>query len=109
MPSSALPVWVAQRLWLGTLLFAAGAGVLYLCRTIGLTGPGPAVAALAFMFTPYVIAVLGPDLGHLMPWSGLPWMMAFVVLALRRRAGGTRRSSPSSWRWSSGINASSIL
>ena len=27
------PDWVAQRLWLGTVLFAAGAGVLFLLRT----------------------------------------------------------------------------
>ena len=28
-----VPDWVAQRLWLGTLLFAAGAGVVFLLRT----------------------------------------------------------------------------
>ncbi len=27
-----IPVWIAQRLWLGSILFAAGAGVLYLAR-----------------------------------------------------------------------------
>src|SRR5207249_3767781 len=27
--------WIAQRLWMGTILFAAGAGILYLGRTIG--------------------------------------------------------------------------
>ena len=27
-----VPVWVAQRLWLGSILFAAGAGILYLSR-----------------------------------------------------------------------------
>ena len=27
-----VPVWVAQRLWLGSILFAAGLGVLYLSR-----------------------------------------------------------------------------
>ena len=79
-----LPVWVAQRLWMGTLLFAAGAGVLYLCRTIDLVGPGRCVAALAFMFTPYVLQYSGRISVILMPWSGLPWMIAFVMLALRR-------------------------
>ena len=29
------PDWVAQRLWVGTLLFAAGLGVRYLLRTLG--------------------------------------------------------------------------
>ena len=35
-----VPLWVAQRLWMSALLFAAGAGALYLCRTLGLGGPG---------------------------------------------------------------------
>src|SRR5580704_3645103 len=44
------PLWVAQRLWMGCLLFAAGAGTLYLCRALRLTGPGRYVAAIGFMF-----------------------------------------------------------
>jgi arabinofuranan 3-O-arabinosyltransferase len=104
-----VPLWVAQRLWMGCLLFAAGAGALYLCRTIGLRGPGRYVAALGFMFTPYVLQYAGRISVILLPWSGLPWMIAFVILALRK--GG--------WRYPalfalvvalvSGINASSIL
>ena len=104
-----VPLWVAQRLWMGALLFAAGAGALYLCRTVGLSGPGRYVTALAFMFTPYVLQYAGRISVILMPWAGLPWMVAFVILALRR--GG--------WRYPalfalvvalvSGINASSIL
>ncbi len=103
------PLWVAQRLWMATLLFAAGAGVIYLCRTLGLTGPGRYVATVGFMFTPYVLQYAGRISVILLPWAGLPWMIAFVVLALRR--GG--------WRYPalfalvvalvSGINASSIL
>jgi arabinofuranan 3-O-arabinosyltransferase len=104
-----VPLWIAQRLWLGALLFAAGAGMLYLCRTIGLGGPGRYVATLGFMFTPYVLQYAGRISVILMPWSGLPWMIAFVILALRR--GG--------WKYPalfalvvalvSGINASSVL
>ncbi len=102
-------LWVAQRLWMGCLLFAAGAGVLYLCRVIGLTGPGRYVAAIGFMFTPYVLQYAGRISVILLPWSALPWLVAFVVLALRR--GG--------WRYpalfalvvalTSSINASSFL
>ena len=102
-------LWVAQRLWMGVMLFAAGAGTLYLCRTVGLTGPGRYVASIGFMFTPYVLQYAGRISAILMPWAGLPWMVAFVILALRR--GG--------WRYPalfalvvalvSGINASSIL
>jgi len=104
-----VPLWVAQRLWMGCLLYAAGAGALYLCRVLGLSGPGRYVASLAFMFTPYVLQYSGRISVILMPWAGLPWMLAFVILALRR--GG--------WRYPalfalvvalvSGINASSIL
>jgi len=104
-----VPLWVAQRLWMGCLLYAAGAGALYLCRVLGLSGAGRYVAALAYMFTPYVLQYSGRISVILMPWAGLPWMLAFVVLALRK--GG--------WRYPalfalvvalvSGINASSIL
>jgi arabinofuranan 3-O-arabinosyltransferase len=104
-----VPLWIAQRVWLGCLLLAAGAGALYLCRTVGLSGPGRYVTALGFMFTPYVLQYSGRISVILMPWAGLPWMVAFVILALRR--GG--------WRYPalfalvvalvSGINASSIL
>jgi hypothetical protein len=104
-----VPLWVAQRSWMGCLLYAAGAGALYLCRVLGLSGPGRYVTSLAFMFTPYVLQYSGRISVILMPWAGLPWMLAFVVLALRR--GG--------WRYPalfalvvalvSGINASSIL
>ncbi|HEY1987997.1 MAG TPA: alpha-(1-_3)-arabinofuranosyltransferase family protein [Acidimicrobiales bacterium] len=102
-------LWVAQRLWMGVLLLAAGAGTLYLCRVIGLTGPGRYVASIGFMFTPYVLQYAGRISAILMPWAGLPWLVAFVILALRR--GG--------WRYParfalvvalvSGINASSII
>ena len=50
-----IPDWVAQRFWLGSLLFAAALGVLYLLRTFGLRGPGVVVAALAYMLTPYTL------------------------------------------------------
>ncbi len=104
-----VPLWVAQRGWMAALLFAAGSGVLYLCRAVGLTGPGRYVATLGFMFTPYILQYSGRISVILMPWAGLPWMVALVILALRR--GG--------WRYPalfalvvalvSGINASSVL
>ncbi|MGH9092144.1 MAG: alpha-(1-_3)-arabinofuranosyltransferase domain-containing protein, partial [Acidimicrobiales bacterium] len=104
-----VPIWVAQRLWLGGMLFAAGAGVLFLCRVLGTRGPGRLVAALAFMLSPYFLQYAGRISVILLPWAGLPWMIAFTVLALRR--GG--------WRWPaafalvvavvSGINATAIL
>src|SRR5690242_14579929 len=35
-----IPVWVGQRVWMGTLLFSAGLGVAYCARRLGLEGPG---------------------------------------------------------------------
>ncbi len=109
-----VPVWVAQRLWMGSLLFAAGMGMLFLVRTLAATGSGPAsragrgdgswrsavtvgtswgtpavtVAALAFMLSPYVLQYEARISALLMPWAALPWLVAFVVRALR--VGGWR-------------------
>ena len=80
-----LHTWIAQRLWLGGILFGAGAGVLYLCRALGVQGPGRVVAALTFMWSPYVLQYSGRISVILMPWAALPWLIAFTVLALRER------------------------
>ena len=104
-----VPVWVAQRLWVGTILFAAGAGVLFLCRTLALRGLGPLVAAFAYMFSPYFLQYVGRISVLLLPWAGLPWMVALAALAVRR--GGWRDSA----RFAvvvalvSSINATSLL
>ncbi|HXW33430.1 MAG TPA: alpha-(1-_3)-arabinofuranosyltransferase family protein, partial [Acidimicrobiales bacterium] len=104
-----VPVWVAQRLWLGSILFAAGSGVLYLSRVLGLTRPGRSVAALAFMLSPYFLQYAGRISVILLPWAGLPWMVALTALALRR--GGWRHPALLALVVASvsGINASSVL
>ncbi|MCU1457358.1 MAG: type protein [Actinomycetia bacterium] len=104
-----VPVWVAQRLWLGTILFAAGLGVLYLMRTLGVKGPGVPVAALAFMLSPYSLDYAARISAILLPWAALPWMIALVVRALRERG----------WRYPAwfaitvtivgGVNATSLI
>jgi arabinofuranan 3-O-arabinosyltransferase len=79
-----LPPWVAERLWLGTLICLAGLGTRYLLRALGVRGAGVPVAMLAYGFSPYVVQ-FSPQLSVLLgPWAALPWMTAFVVLALRR-------------------------
>src|SRR5687768_11609332 len=64
-----VPDWVAQRLWMGTLLFAAGAGVLYLGRTIG---PRSRLAwtSAAFIYatSPYVLDYVSRISVLLLPW-----------------------------------------
>ena len=79
------PAWVSQRLWLGSLLFAAALGMLYLLRTFGLCGPGIVVAALAYMCTPYMLDYAARISVLLMPWAALPWMIAVIRKALREK------------------------
>ncbi|MEP6624829.1 MAG: alpha-(1-_3)-arabinofuranosyltransferase family protein, partial [Acidimicrobiia bacterium] len=86
-----VPDWVAQRLWLATILFAAGTGILYLFRTLGLRGAGAPVGALVFMLSPYWLEYAARLSVLLLPWAGLPWMLAFLIRGLRR--GGWRHAA----------------
>ncbi len=84
-----IPDWVAQRLWLGSIVFAAGAGVLFLLRTLRWQSRWTALAAaFVYMLTPYQLAYTGRISAILLPWAGLPWMIALTARALRR--GGWR-------------------
>ena len=104
-----IPMWVGQRIWMGSLLFFAGLGVAYCARRLGLEGPGRAVAALAYMLTPYTIDYLDRISAILMPWAALGWMVGLTAAAAR-----TGR-----WRYPAifavivafvgGVNATSIL
>src|SRR5580700_3067033 len=104
-----VPVWVAQRLWLGSILFAAGAGILYLCRILGLRGPGPVAGALLYMLSPYFLQYAGRISVILLPWAGLPFMLGLTIVALRR--GGWREPALFAIVVAlvSGINATSII
>jgi hypothetical protein len=88
-----VPTWVAQRLWTGSLMFLAGAGVLFLLRTLSIDmttwrGLGAEVAALAYMLSPYVMQYEARESVLLLPWVGLPWMVGATARALR--GGGWR-------------------
>jgi arabinofuranan 3-O-arabinosyltransferase len=98
-----VPDWVAQRLWLGSILFAAGAGVLVLLRALDWSALraqrdattrswwdlGMLVAALGYALSPYVLDYAARISVILLPWAALPWLVAFTVLSLRRDG----------WRW----------
>jgi arabinofuranan 3-O-arabinosyltransferase len=106
-----MPDWTAERLWLGTLLFAAGAGVVYLMRhTFGRrVGPAVVVASFAYLLSPYVLDYAARISVILMPWAALPWLIALAARSLR---GPT-------WRWPAlfaltiatvgGVNATALL
>jgi len=104
-----IPMWIGQRIWMGSLLFAAGTGLWWCARHLGLTGAARLVAAVAYTATPFIIDYIARISAILMPWAALGWMLGLVILAVRR--GG--------WRYPAlfglvvavvgGVNATSIL
>ena len=79
----AIPTWVAERLWVAAILFAAGAGVLFLGRTLRLDRHGLVVASAAFMLSPYFLQYVGRISVILLPWAALPWLLGLTERALR--------------------------
>jgi hypothetical protein len=88
-----IPLWFAQRIWTGSILFAAGAGVLYLARSIRWAPPssrsgvvvGPIVAAFVFAMSPYVIEYVTRTSVLLLPWAALPWLVGLTARALETK------------------------
>ncbi|MCB1040411.1 MAG: DUF3367 domain-containing protein, partial [Acidimicrobiales bacterium] len=83
-----VPDWIAQRLWLGTILFAAGLGVRFMLKALGQEGPHVTAATFVYALTPYVLSLAARLSVILLPYAGLPWMIGLAVLSLRR--GGWR-------------------
>ncbi len=82
-----MPDWIAQRLWVGTLMFAAGAGVAYLLRTLGIRSvPSVLAAALLYELSPYVLHYAARISVILLPWAALPFLVALVQRSLETRS-----------------------
>ncbi|MFN8037859.1 MAG: alpha-(1-_3)-arabinofuranosyltransferase family protein [Acidimicrobiales bacterium] len=84
-----VPDWVAQRLWLGTLMVLAAWGVRYLLRTLDFGGTADRsgailVASLAYMLSPYLLDYSARISVILLPWVALPWLIALGANALRK-------------------------
>jgi arabinofuranan 3-O-arabinosyltransferase len=82
--TAGLPDWVVHRLWLGTLFVAAGTGVLWLARRLGLGLTAALAAALVYQLTPYVLPYASRTSAMLLPWAGLGWIVGLTVLAATR-------------------------
>lgn len=80
-----MPDWVAQRLWLGTILFAAGVGVRFMLKAMGQEGPHVTAATFLYALTPYILTLAARISVILLPFAGLPWLIGLTVIALRRR------------------------
>jgi arabinofuranan 3-O-arabinosyltransferase len=79
------PDWLAQRLWWGSIIFAAGSGTVYLLRKLGWTGPGVAVAAFVYALSPYLLTLVARLSAILLPFAALPWLVAFTLLTVRTK------------------------
>jgi arabinofuranan 3-O-arabinosyltransferase len=88
-----LPDWIAQRLWLGLLFFAAGTGVLRLAKRFGLSATPALAAAVLYQLSPYVVTYANRTSVLLAPWAGLGWLLLFTMRAAVER----------SWRWPAAI------
>jgi arabinofuranan 3-O-arabinosyltransferase len=80
-----VPDWMAQRLWWGTIIFAAGAGVAYLLRTLGWRGPGVTAAVFAYALTPYLLTLIARLSAILLPFTALPWLIALTIRTSRTK------------------------
>ncbi len=111
-----VPDWIAHRLWIGTLMFAAAMGMRWCARRLGLAG-GPAfAAALVYGLSPFIVPYVARTSGQLPNWAALPWLVGLV-------AGWTRQPDPGRrlerWRTPalialivvtiSGLNATAII
>ena len=101
--------WIAQRFWMGSLLFLAALGVRRFLEEMGIGRNAAWAAAIPYMLSPYILVNIDRTTAILMPWAGLGWMMLYVVRAARR--GGWRDVA----RFAvvialvGGVNATSIL
>lgn len=83
MDQLGVPDWIAQRLWWGAILFAAGAGVLFLARTWRWRPEAGAAAAFVYALSPYVVTLVTQDSPSLLAFAGQPWLLAIAIRALR--------------------------
>lgn len=79
------PDWVAQRLWLGSILVVAGGGVLFLGRTWRWRPSASIAAAFVYALSPYIITLATRLSAILLPFAALPWLLALTIRALRTR------------------------
>ncbi|MGB2756176.1 MAG: alpha-(1-_3)-arabinofuranosyltransferase family protein, partial [Acidimicrobiia bacterium] len=76
-----VPDWVAQRLWLGSIMFLAALGVRYLMRTLGASQFAAGIAGLVYMLSPYSLDYAARISVILLPWAALGWMLGLTIRA----------------------------
>ncbi|MGI9645034.1 MAG: alpha-(1-_3)-arabinofuranosyltransferase domain-containing protein, partial [Ilumatobacteraceae bacterium] len=79
-----VPDWIAHRLWIATVMFAAGTGVLWMSRRLGLGVAAALAAALTYQLSPYLLPYISRTSLLLLPWAGLGWIVGLTVVATTR-------------------------
>ena len=104
-----IPDWIAQRLWLGSIIFAAGMGVRWMLKELRWERGGITVAAFAYALSPYLLHYGARISVILLPFAGLPWLIGLASRSLR--SGGWR--APALFALVTltvgGVNATSLL
>jgi len=80
-----LSTWVTHRLWISVLLIAAGAGVVWCGRRLGLSWTAAAFAGIVYELSPYLLAYVSRTSVMLLPWAGLGWIVGLTVVATAAR------------------------
>ncbi|MFM7060323.1 MAG: alpha-(1-_3)-arabinofuranosyltransferase family protein [Actinomycetes bacterium] len=104
-----MPAWIAQRLWLGTIVLAAGLGMRALAREFGIGRAGALVAMLAYAFSPYALGYSGFYSPLLGPWAALPWWIVWTRRGIRERGWLYPAMIAISIQLVGSLNASSLL
>jgi arabinofuranan 3-O-arabinosyltransferase len=79
-----VPDWVAQRLWIATLLFAGGLGVRWAAKHLGLAGAGAITAAFVYQLSPYILPYLSRTSLMLLPWAAVGWLVGLTIRSATR-------------------------
>ena len=105
----AVPDWVAQRLWWGTISLAALLGARWLFRQLGVGQVGALAGALVYGLTPYQLAFTARISVLLLPWAALPWLVGLTMRATRTRDWRAPAALAAVLLLAGGVNASSLL
>ena len=109
MQTLGVPDWVAQRLWLGSIICAAGLGVRFLLKELRWRSAGVTVASFAYALSPYLLDYGARISVILLPFAGLPWLVGLAARSIR--TGGWR--APAAFALVTltvgGVNATSLL
>jgi arabinofuranan 3-O-arabinosyltransferase len=79
-----LPDWVAHRLWIGTIMLAAGTGVAWAVRRLGLSSQAAIAAGLLYQLSPFLVPYISRTSSMLLPWAGLGWIIWLTIGAATR-------------------------